>query len=97
MGRTEAVLEACRTRLRPIVMTTATTILGTLPLSLGIGEGSEIYQGMGVTVMFGLTFSTLLTLVVIPILYTLADDFTKKTAALLRAVYNATFGRFRKA
>ncbi|MDR1832449.1 MAG: efflux RND transporter permease subunit [Fusobacteriaceae bacterium] len=97
LSRTEAVLESCRTRLRPIVMTTATTILGTLPLSLGIGEGSEIYQGMGVTVMFGLTFSTLLTLVVIPILYTLAEDINLKISGVLKAIYGVTFGRFRKA
>ena len=50
-GRIEAVVESCRTRLRPILMTTMTTVLGMLPLSLGIGEGSEIYRGMAITVM----------------------------------------------
>ena len=81
--RQEAVIESCRTRLRPILMTTMTTVLGMLPLSLGLGEGSEIYRGMAITVMFGLTFSTLLTLVVIPILYTMIEDMNN---AVLRFI-----------
>ncbi|EHO78083.2 efflux RND transporter permease subunit, partial [Fusobacterium ulcerans] len=81
--RQEAVIESCRTRLRPILMTTMTTVLGMLPLSLGIGEGAEIYRGMAITVMFGLTFSTLLTLVVIPILYTMIEDMNN---AVLRFI-----------
>ena len=81
--RQEAVIESCRTRLRPILMTTMTTVLGMLPLSLGIGEGSEIYRGMAITVMFGLTFSTLLTLIVIPILYTMVEDMNN---AILRFI-----------
>ena len=87
-NRTEAVLESCRTRLRPILMTTMTTVLGMLPLSLGIGEGSEVYRGMAITVMCGLTFSTLLTLVVIPILFTLVEDFTEKVANFLKKLFN---------
>ena len=86
--RQEAVIESCRTRLRPILMTTMTTVLGMLPLSLGIGEGSEIYRGMATTVMFGLTFSTLLTLVVIPILYTLIEDMNNAILKFLKKVYN---------
>ena len=85
--RQEAVIESCRTRLRPILMTTMTTVLGMLPLSLGIGEGSEIYRGMAITVMFGLTFSTLLTLVVIPILYTLIEDMNNAILKFLKKVY----------
>ncbi|MDO4689982.1 MAG: efflux RND transporter permease subunit [Fusobacterium sp.] len=76
--RKEAIIESCTTRLRPILMTTATTVLGMIPLALGIGEGSEIYRGMALTVIFGLSFSALLTLIVIPILYALADDLTVK-------------------
>lgn len=72
--RAEAIIESCTTRLRPILMTTATTVLGMIPMAMGIGEGSEIYKGMALTVIFGLSFSTLLTLIVIPILYTLVDD-----------------------
>ncbi len=72
--RETAVIESCRTRLRPILMTTMTTVFGMLPLAMGMGEGSEIYRGMAITTMFGLSFSTLLTLVVIPIFYTLVED-----------------------
>ena len=86
--RTEAVVESCRTRLRPILMTTMTTVLGMLPLALGIGEGAEIYRGMAITVMFGLSFSTLLTLVVIPILYTLIEDMNNAILRFLKKIYN---------
>ena len=87
-GRIEAVVESCRTRLRPILMTTMTTVLGMLPLSLGIGEGSEIYRGMAITVMFGLSFSTILTLVIIPILFTLVEDFIEKLEKVLKKLFN---------
>lgn len=76
--RNSAVKDACVTRMRPILMTTMTTVLGMLPMALGIGDGAELYGGMAVSVMFGLSFSTLLTLVVIPILYMLVEDFNKK-------------------
>lgn len=84
--RDDAVLESCRTRLRPILMTTMTTVLGMLPLSLGLGEGSEIYRGMAITVMFGLIFSTLLTLVVIPLLFTIIDDFIKNIRRFFKKI-----------
>lgn len=87
-SRIEAVVESCRTRLRPILMTTMTTVLGMLPLSLGIGEGSENYRGMTITVMFGLSFSTILTLVIIPILFTLVEDFIEKLGKVLKKLFN---------
>jgi HAE1 family hydrophobic/amphiphilic exporter-1 len=65
----EAVLTAGRERLRPILMTTFTTVLGMLPLALGIGEGSELRSPMAVTVIGGLLSSTFLTLLFIPVLY----------------------------
>jgi HAE1 family hydrophobic/amphiphilic exporter-1 len=71
--RFEAIVAAGRQRLRPILMTTLTTILGLLPLALGFGEGAEIRAPMAITVIGGLTVSTLLTLVVIPVLYSLVD------------------------
>ncbi|MGM9569528.1 MAG: efflux RND transporter permease subunit [Phascolarctobacterium sp.] len=74
----EAVLEACSLRLRPIFMTTLSTILGMLPIALGIGEGAELRQSMGVVLVGGLTTSTLLTLVVIPLLYLLFEDWKAK-------------------
>ena len=67
----EAVLEAGEIRLRPILMTTATTVLALLPLALGKGEGAELMAPLAVTVIGGLAVSTLLTLVLIPVLYTL--------------------------
>jgi HAE1 family hydrophobic/amphiphilic exporter-1 len=69
MGINEAVVAAGRSRLRPILMTTLTTVLGMIPLALGRGEGAEMWNSLGMTVAWGLTFSTLITLVLIPILY----------------------------
>jgi HAE1 family hydrophobic/amphiphilic exporter-1 len=68
---THAVVNAGKSRLRPVLMTTLTTILGMLPMALGIGEGSELWQPMGIAIIGGLTFSTILTLVVVPIVYTI--------------------------
>ena len=73
MARTEAIMEAGRARLRPILMTTLTTVLGLLPMAVGFGEGSEIRTPMAITVIGGLLVSTLLTLVVIPVVYSLLD------------------------
>ncbi len=72
-GRIEAVITAGRVRLRPILMTTATTILGLLPLALGLGEGAEIRTPLAITVIAGLIASTFLTLIVIPVIYSLVD------------------------
>lgn len=71
--KTTAILEASSQRLRPILMTTLTTVLGLLPLSLGIGEGAELTSPMAITVMSGLSFATLLTLFFIPLVYQLFD------------------------
>ena len=62
-----------RARLRPIMMTTLTTALGLLPMALGFGEGSEVRTPMAITVIGGLLVSTMLTLVVIPVVYSLLD------------------------
>nr|WP_263324721.1 efflux RND transporter permease subunit [Neobacillus sp. Marseille-Q6967] len=69
----EAIVESVQDRARPILMTALTTILGLVPLALGIGEGTEINQPMGITVIGGLLSSTLLTLFVIPVIYSLFD------------------------
>ena len=71
--RIEAILEAGTARLRPILMTSLTTTLGLLPMAMGFGEGSEVRTPMAITVIGGLTVSTLLTLVVIPVVYSLMD------------------------
>lgn len=68
-----AIIAATQSRLRPILMTTLTTILGMLPLALGLGEGAEIRAPMAITVIGGLMLSTLLTLVVIPAMYQILD------------------------
>jgi HAE1 family hydrophobic/amphiphilic exporter-1 len=73
MERLEALREAARLRLRPIMMTTLTTVLGLLPMALGLGEGAEMRAPMAVTVIGGLLTSTVLTLVVVPVMYSLLD------------------------
>jgi len=69
MGIKEAVVAAGHSRLRPILMTAVTTVLGMIPLALGRGEGAEMWNALGMTVAWGLSFSTLITLVLIPVLY----------------------------
>ena len=73
----EAVEVAGRTRLRPILMTTLTTILGLVPMSLGIGEGAELQAPLARVVIGGLTASTLVTLVLVPAVYTLFEEGLK--------------------
>jgi HAE1 family hydrophobic/amphiphilic exporter-1 len=74
----ESLIEAGETRLRPIIMTTLTTVFGMIPLALSKGEGAEMYNGMAIAVIFGLSLSTLLTLIIIPILYSLIEDARNK-------------------
>ncbi len=73
MEKIAAIIEGGRSRLRPILMTMLTTTLGLLPLAIGIGEGAEIRSPMAITVIGGLTVSTLLTLIVIPVVYAILD------------------------
>jgi multidrug efflux pump subunit AcrB len=75
VDRHTAILKAAPQRLRPIMMTTITTVLGLFPLALGIGEGSEFLQPLGVVVFSGLTLATLLTLFIIPCFYILLHEF----------------------
>jgi HAE1 family hydrophobic/amphiphilic exporter-1 len=81
-----AIFDAATSRLRPIVMTTVTTTLGLLPLAIGIGDGAEIRAPMAVTVIYGLIFATVLTLIFIPVLYSVFDQkkfVVKKTDSQL--------------
>ena len=73
MEKMEAVKTAAQARFRPILMTTMTTVLGLIPMALGLGEGSEIRVPLAITVISGLTTSTFLTLIVIPSVYLLVD------------------------
>jgi HAE1 family hydrophobic/amphiphilic exporter-1 len=78
VSRDEAVLSAGPTRLRPILMTASATVLGMLPLAIGLGEGSETQAPMATAVCGGLITSTILTLFVVPTVYTLFDDIGRK-------------------
>ncbi len=71
MPALDAVVASGKSRLRPVLMTSVTTILGMLPMALGLGDGSELWQPMGIAIIGGMTFSTLLTLFVIPVLYSM--------------------------
>ncbi|RUO21922.1 efflux RND transporter permease subunit [Aliidiomarina haloalkalitolerans] len=73
IAKLEAIQQAAAQRLRPILMTTLTTVLGLVPLALGIGEGAELSASMAITVISGLLFATLLTLFFIPLVYQLFD------------------------
>ncbi|MCU0951454.1 MAG: efflux RND transporter permease subunit, partial [Burkholderiaceae bacterium] len=78
MSRTEALMAAGQTRLRPILMTTAAMIFGMLPLALGLGEGAEQQAPMGRAIIGGVITSTLLTLVVVPVIYSYLDAWEKR-------------------
>ena len=75
LERTEAILATGMIRLRPILMTTASTILGMMPIALGWGAGAELRQPMAVTIIGGLITSSLLSLIIVPVLYSLLEDF----------------------
>ena len=78
LARYEAIVTAGSQRLRPILMTTAATILGMLPIALGFGAGAELRAPMAVAIIGGLITSTLLSLIVVPVAYTLIDDLPKR-------------------
>ncbi len=83
-NRHDALIEAGPTRLRPIMMTTLALILGTLPVALAIGRGSEFRETIGITIVGGISLSTILTLVVIPCSYTIFDDISEGISKLRR-------------
>lgn len=87
-----AVVQGGKSRLRPVLMTTFTTILGMLPMALGIGEGSELWQPMGIAIIGGLSFSTLLTLLIIPVIYSLfgASKIKEERKQLRKTVKEST-------
>lgn len=84
LKRTDAIMKTGLVRLRPILMTTASTVLGMVPIAIGLGAGAELRQPMAVAIIGGLLTSTLLSLVVVPVLYTLLEDgwlkLTKRSA-----------------
>ncbi|MHC4405217.1 MAG: efflux RND transporter permease subunit [Planctomycetota bacterium] len=88
MSKTEAILAAGPVRLRPILMTATSTIAGMVPVAIGIGSGAESRAPMGTAIIGGLVTSTLLTLVVIPVVYSVVDDLSEMARALV-----GSFGR----
>jgi HAE1 family hydrophobic/amphiphilic exporter-1 len=76
--RYEALIEAGRNRLRPILMTTLTTVLAMIPLGLALGEGAELQQPLAIVIIFGLSTSSLFTLFFVPVIYTIFDDISSK-------------------
>jgi HAE1 family hydrophobic/amphiphilic exporter-1 len=78
MALRDAILEAGRVRLRPIVMTTVTTVLGLSPMALGIGRGADLRAPLAIAVIGGLTVATVLTLVVVPVVYASAEEFRER-------------------
>lgn len=78
MERMEAIIEAGKSRVRPIFMTTLTTVLAMVPLAMALGEGAESQQPMAVVVVFGLSASTLFTLVFVPVMYVIIDNMAVK-------------------
>lgn len=84
LDRKEAILTAGPTRLRPILMTTLTTVLALIPLVLGIGEGAEMSAPMATAVFGGLSFSTLITLVLVPCMYLILEDIADKIKRIFK-------------
>jgi HAE1 family hydrophobic/amphiphilic exporter-1 len=74
LSRDNALVEAGKIRLRPILMTTTTTVVGMIPMALGLGEGAETMAPMAISIIGGLTTSTIVTLILIPVLYAAIDD-----------------------
>jgi multidrug efflux pump subunit AcrB len=95
-SRLQAILQASPTRLRPILMTTITTVMGAFPLALGGGEGGEFLQPLGIVIFSGLVLATLLTLFLIPCAYVLLHELNwLKLSKLLRLITNLRLLRFR--
>jgi multidrug efflux pump subunit AcrB len=93
LDRPSAILQAAPQRLRPILMTTVTTVLGLFPLALGIGEGSEFLQPLGIVVFAGLTLATLLTLFIIPCFYVLLHDIFKRDLGIGKLFVGVAYRR----
>jgi len=93
LSRRAALAHAAGIRLRPILMTTATTVLGLTPMALGMGDGAEIRTPMAIAVISGLISSTALTLLVIPSVYVLADRLKTKLLGVGETVGSSADGR----
>ena len=90
MGIAYAIVTSGKSRLRPVLMTTLTTVLGMVPLAIGTGEGAEMWRGLGTCVAWGLSVSTLITLVIVPVMYCVfaGNGLKRKRKASLKALAN---------
>jgi multidrug efflux pump subunit AcrB len=100
LAKLEAIVQAGRTRLRPVLSTAITTIVGLIPLSTGLnfdffkfrfdigGESSQWWGPMGVAVIFGLAIATFLTLVIVPVVYHILDGWSERARAKFSALFN---------
>jgi HAE1 family hydrophobic/amphiphilic exporter-1 len=93
MALREAILEAGRVRLRPIIMTTVTTVLGLTPMAFGLGRGADLRAPLAIAVIGGLLVATLLTLILIPVVYSLVEGFKVRVAGPSRASISRTEAR----
>jgi multidrug efflux pump subunit AcrB len=93
LGLREAILEAGQVRLRPILMTTLAMIFGMLPMAIGVGQGGETLAPMGRAVIGGVITSTLLTLLIVPVLYTYLHAFSERVKASIRAQRSSVAGQ----
>lgn len=92
-----AVVNGGKSRLRPVIMTTMTTILGMMPMALGTGEGSEMWRPMGISIIGGLSISTILTLILVPVLYCIfAGTGVKKNRKKFAKSLNAQYSNMTK-
>jgi len=78
LDRRKSIIEAGQLRLRPVILTTVTTVLGLMPVAYGIGGGDPILIPMAMAICWGLVFATALTLILIPCIYAIIDDLTLK-------------------
>lgn len=90
MGIAYAIVTSGRSRLRPVLMTTLTTVLGMVPMAIGTGEGAEMWRGLGTCVAWGLSVSTLITLVIVPVMYAVfaGNGLKRKRKAEIKALAN---------
>jgi len=96
MPRREAVLQAGKIRLRPILMTALVALIAVVPIALGRAEGLEVQQPMGIAVVGGLLSSTFLTLIIVPVLYTIFDDVAEDTPNLLKRFFHNLMEKIRR-
>jgi HAE1 family hydrophobic/amphiphilic exporter-1 len=83
-SKEEAILEACPLRIRPIMMTTLTTVLAMVPMALGLGDGGELMQPMSIVMISGMVISTIVTLFFTPVYYSLLDSLTERVKSRFR-------------